>query len=74
MPGKGNLNYRRDDDGRWHYLPGEVAAARWGMGYIVRLAEDNNPILVDTGAGTGVASYAGARGARDERAATGGAL
>lgn len=44
---KGNANYRRDDDGRWHYLPGEVAAACWGMGYIMRLAEDNNPILVD---------------------------
>jgi len=44
---EGNLNYQFGDDQRWHYLPGEEFAAARGLGYVVRLADENNPTLVD---------------------------
>lgn len=44
---KGNPNYRQCAEGRWHYVPGEQVAACWGMGYVIRLAEENNQVLVD---------------------------
>ena len=44
---EGNVNYSCDSEGRWHYLPGERAAAALGMQHVVRLEEDNNLVLVD---------------------------
>lgn len=44
---EGNPNFHLDENGLWHYLPGEHAAKAFGMGFVVRLAEDNSPILVD---------------------------
>lgn len=43
----GNQNFQFGEDNRWHYLPGESFAASWGLSYVVRLAEENNPLLVD---------------------------
>ncbi|RTL16170.1 MAG: hypothetical protein EKK52_18785 [Burkholderiales bacterium] len=43
----GDVNFVCEADGRWRYLPGEQAARAWGMGYIVRVADENNPVLVD---------------------------
>ncbi|MDG0857460.1 Mu transposase C-terminal domain-containing protein [Roseateles puraquae] len=43
----GNANFVCEGDGRWRYLPGEQAAHAWGLGYVVRVADENNPVLVD---------------------------
>lgn len=41
-----DVNFVCEADGRWRYLPGEKAAHAWGMGYIVRVADENNPVLI----------------------------
>lgn len=43
----GDPNFSLDAEGRWHYQPGEQAAADWGMGFAVRADDENNPVLVD---------------------------
>lgn len=42
----GDVNFVCEADGRWRYLPGEKAAHAWGMGYVVRVADENNPVLI----------------------------
>lgn len=42
----GDVNFVCESDGRWRYLPGETFARAWGMGYVVRVADENNPVLI----------------------------
>lgn len=42
----GDANFVEGEDG-FHYRPGEEFARQWGMQYVIRLDQDNNPTLVE---------------------------
>jgi putative transposase len=41
----GDPNYYQDESGKWHFQPGEALAEESGLGFELRLVEDNNVVL-----------------------------